>query len=105
MTSQGATTAVTTSALVVFGIYGYRRVIEGTAGGTGSGLSSLLGLGSSSKGGSFITAWGFTFFVLALLAEAAPELGGTLAITVAVSDFFTNATSLLGDVNKRTAKS
>jgi hypothetical protein len=85
---------VTTSALVVIVVYGYRRITES---GTGKGVKSLTGSGEPSSFGQFITAWGFTFFVISLLAQASPGFGGSVALLVMTADLLTNAQAVFGD--------
>jgi hypothetical protein len=85
---------VTTSALVVIVVYGYRRITES---GIGKGVKSLTGSGEPSSFGQFITAWGFTFFVISLLAQASPGFGGSVALLVMTADLLTNAQAVFGD--------
>lgn len=89
---------VTISAMLVIGIYGYRRITETAESGS---LKNIIGLGNPVPFSQFITAWGFVYFMLALATEAAPGLGGGMAILIAVSDFLTNAPAFLGDVTKQ----
>lgn len=100
MTRQGAERAVTVSALVVFGVYFYRLLTEGHSS-SGGGLLELGGVGAPPNIGRFITGWGFAFFVLAIITEAAPGLGGSLAILVATGDVLGNAQQVAHDVNHK----
>jgi hypothetical protein len=103
MTSQGANRAVTISALTVFGIYFYRLITEGQSGkGQQGGVGQLIGIGTPANIGRFITGWGFAFLVIGVLAEAAPQLGGSFAIVVAVSDLFANVGQISADIGKQT---
>src|SRR6185437_10085272 len=97
MSRSGAHRAVVISALVVFGTYFYRVLTEGHS----SSGGSLLGVGSPPNVGRFITGWGFAFFVLSIITEAAPPLGGALSILVATGDVLANATQVTADVNKK----
>lgn len=105
MTKPGAERAVVISALIVFGIYFYRHLTEGTSPSTAQSKSgavgSLLGVGTPVNIGKFITAWGFVFFVLSLVAEAAPGFGGAFAILVATTDALANTAQIAKDVNKK----
>jgi hypothetical protein len=101
MTSGQAERAVVTSAVVVAAVYAYRSLTEGTST-TASGASNLLGIGAPAQLGRFVTAWGFTFFVLSLLAEAAPGLGGSFAILAAVTDIMANIHEVGTQVNSIT---
>lgn len=100
MTRQGAERAVTVSALVVFGVYFYRLLTEGHSS-SGGDFLQLGGLGAPPNIGRFITGWGFSFFVLAVITEVAPPLGGSLAILVATGDVLANASQVTRDVNHK----
>ena len=89
---------VVISALVVAGIYGYRRVVEPAEKGN---LKNILGQGNPVPIGQFVTAWGFCYLVIAIMAEASPGLGGAFAILIGVSDLLTNGPALFGDINKQ----
>jgi hypothetical protein len=101
MSRQSAERAVTVSALVVFGVYFYRLLTEGHSTSSAGGLLQLGGLGAPPNIGRFITGWGFAFFVLAVITEAAPPLGGSLAILVATGDILGNAKQVTDDVNHK----
>lgn len=120
MSKQGAERAVTISALVVFGVYFYRHLTEGTSfastpsncpvpksnSGSVTKVEQFLGFGTAANLGQFITAWGFTFFVISMMAQAAPGLGGAFAILVMTADLLGNGCQLFHDVNtKVTAQS
>jgi hypothetical protein len=100
VTRQSAERAVTVSALVVFGVYFYRLLSEGHSS-SGGGLLQLGGLGAPANVGRFITGWGFAFFVLAVITEAAPSFGGSLAILVATGDVLANGGQVATDVNHK----
>jgi len=87
---------VTISALIVAGIYGYRRLTEATS--TPVTLKKIAGIGNPVPLGAFATAWGFTYLVVAIMAEAMPGVGGAFAILIAVGDFLTNSQSVFKDV-------
>lgn len=99
MTSQGAEKAITTSALIVAGIYTYRRLTEGNGSPTGSKAAQLLGRGSPPSVGVFITAWGTAYLVMAIMAATSPGLGGSFAILAAVADILSNGQQLATDIN------
>lgn len=104
MTEQGANKAIVVSALTVAGIYAYRRATEtpGPAGGSlGRALFSDFGKSAPVPVAQFVTAWGFTFLILSLVATAAPGLGGSFAILVAVADALGNAGQLADDVSTK----
>jgi hypothetical protein len=100
MSRAGAERAVTISALTVFGIYFYRLLTEGHSS-SGGGILQLGGVGAPPNVGRFITGWGFAFLVLSVIVEAAPPLGGSLAILVATGDVLGNAKQVTDDVNTK----
>ena len=87
---------VVISALVVAGIWGYRRYREGP-------LSVL-------QFPEFIAAWGAVYFTLAMITEAAPRFGGSFSILIMVADVLQNARpgdqqhGLLADLNQQVGK-
>lgn len=99
MTPQGAEKAITTSALIVAGIYAYRRVTEGSGSPSGSKAAQLLGQGSPPSVGVFITAWGTAFLIMSIMATVSPGLGGSFAIVTAVADVLSNGQQLATDIN------
>lgn len=68
---------VVISALTVAGVWGYRRWREGP--------DALM------KFPEFATAWGATYFILSMIAEAAPRFAGSFAVLILVSDILENA--------------
>jgi hypothetical protein len=97
--SSSAERWVTTSALVVAAVYAYRRLTESAQPGT---AKNVIGVGTPVPLGQFATAWGFTFLVVAVMAQASPELGGGFAVLIGTADLLTNSASVFGDVNKQT---
>jgi hypothetical protein len=87
MTEEQAQNAVTLSALVVGGVFAYRKLV---------GPST----GNSPQTAHFVVGFGFVFIVLAILAQAAPPLGGSLAILVATGDLLANGQGLVTDLQK-----
>ena len=85
MTSEQAQDAVSLSAFVVASIFAYRKLTSSTS-------------SSAPNTSHFVIGFGFTFIILSLLAQAAPELGGMLAVLVATGDMLANGNALLGDV-------
>jgi hypothetical protein len=84
MNESQAQTAVSVSAVLVAGMYAYRKLTESK---------------SSSSTGHFVIGYAFTFLTLAVIAQAAPAVGGTLAVLVATGDLLTNGTALFKDLN------
>ena len=101
MTPQGAERAVTTSALIVAGVYIYRRLTEGSGTSGGSKAAQLLGQGSPPSVGTFITAWGAAFLMMSIAAQASPGLGGSFAILAATADVLSNGQQIFNDVNSK----
>lgn len=91
---------VTIAAAIVAGVYFYRRVTEPAAGPTTA--KKLVGIGQPVPLGSFVTAWGFMFLVLSIVAEASPGLGGSFSALIATSDLLTNMPAITADIGKRT---
>ena len=103
MTEQTAERWIVTSALVVAGVYGYRRLTEQPATPPVT-VKQLAGVGQLPPLGAWATAWGFTFLVIAIIGTAAPELGAAFAILIATGDLLTNASSIFQDVTKLEGK-
>ena len=99
MNQSQAEQAVVISAFTVAGIYAYRRFTEPSA--PPATAKKLLGVGELPPLGSFATAWGFTFLIVAAMAEVSPGLGGSFAILIATADFLTNSSSVFTDVTKQ----
>lgn len=102
---------IVTCAIVVFAMWGFRSLYEmgnapveaGEAVHKG-GLKELVGLEPHpSHPGQFLVGFGFTFFVLSIVAMGAPELAASFAVLVAVGTTLTNGYSLFTDVNKAVA--
>jgi len=100
MTKESAERAIITSALIVFGIYTYRHLTEGTTT-QNQGAAQLLGKGTPPNFGRFLTGWGFVFLSLSIVAEAAPGVGGMAAILVATADALTNAVDVKTQLDKQ----
>lgn len=102
MTKAGAEKAVITSALVVFAVYFYRHLTEGTSQvTTESAAGQLIGFGTPPNIGKFVTAWGFVFFVISIMADAAPGFGGSFAILLATGDILANVSQVSKDINTK----
>lgn len=104
MNREQAQTAVAASALIVGGVYAYRRLVETAIPPTTAAkhpAAQLVGVGPTPPIGRFITGWGVTYLVLALLAQAAPSFGGSFAVLIAAGDLLGNGTALAADVTSR----
>jgi hypothetical protein len=102
MTDSQAEKWVITSALIVAGVYGYRRLTE-TPTAPPVTLKELAGAGQLPPLGAWATAWGFTFLVVSIIATAAPELGAAFAILIATGDLMTNAQSIFKDIGAQSS--
>jgi hypothetical protein len=103
MTDSQAEKWVITSALIVAGVYGYRRLTE-TPTAPPVTLKELAGAGQLPPLGAWATAWGFTFLVVSIIATAAPELGAAFAILIATGDVMTNAQSIFKDIGAQSSR-
>lgn len=104
MSPDGAEQAVTSSAMIVAAVYAFRKLIEPAvpAATTTSGkAASLVGLGPPPPFSRFVVGWGVTYTVLAAITAGSPDVGGPLAILVAVGTILGNGTALSSDVNAR----
>jgi len=88
MSASQAHTAVATSAIVVFGLYAYRKMLAGI--GAGQPVAST---------GQFVTGFFFLYLTLSVMAEAAPALGGMFAWLVMAGDLLANGQPLVKDLN------
>jgi hypothetical protein len=88
-TSDGAKRWLVVSALIVAGVWGYRRMREGPA--------AVLDFPR------FATAWGATYFTLALVAEASPRGAAAFSLLVATGDVLAQGSQLFGDVSSAAA--
>lgn len=86
MSRPGAQTAVVLSMFWVALVFGYRKVTEGT-------------VSSAPATAHFVIGFGFASIVLSLMAQAAPSLGGMMAILVATGDTLANGKQIFSDVS------
>jgi hypothetical protein len=90
------------AAVVIAVIYGVRRLVEpslSSAPAKGGTAATLAGAGSPPPTlAHWLVAYGAGFGMLALLALAAPELAGSLALLAAAGSLLTNGTSLVADI-------
>jgi len=96
MSKQGAQSAVSISAFVVAAIFAYRKLTESSS---STPVPSV---------GHFVLGFGFAYTTLAIVAQAAPELGGMFAVLVGAGDLLANGKPLIADLNaglKRTTTS
>lgn len=87
MNAESAHTAVAVSAVWVALLFAYRKLNPAQA--------SAKAVPQTAH---FVIGFGFTYIVLSILAEAAPELGGLMAVLVATGDTMVNGQAIFGDV-------
>lgn len=92
-TTEAANSIIKTAALVVAGIYLFRRFTEPTAveNGRAHQVAPL---------GRFIVAWSVVFFGLSLIAGPVPTLAGNMAILVALAAVLSNGVQISEDLQK-----
>lgn len=118
MTSAQARDAVNGAALVVAGLYFYRKLIEpavggtvGASGGAPAGKSQprtipaaalqVVGVGPLASTGRFIVGFGFTFLCLSLVEGASPDLAGYFAMLIALGAILGNGTAAAEDIRSQ----
>lgn len=107
MDQPKAESAIITSAVVVAGMYAYRKLTEPavekksmsgprTAKGIASGV---IGTGELLPVGPWVTGFGASFIVFSILASISPNIGGYGAILMATGSFLGNAQAVHGDLS------
>lgn len=111
MTSEDSDTAVITSALVMSGMYLYRRLTEQIGekdkrkpDSAKSVAEGVLGRGELLPTGTWVVGMGVTFIFISILNSASPNAGGYAAILVATTSFLANGEALFEDL-KTSSKS
>lgn len=90
-TQASANQLIKIAALVVAGIYVYRRFTEGTA-------EELKASTKIAPLGQFVVAWSVVFFGLSLVAPAAPTLAGNMAFLVMLASILSNGVQVSADL-------
>lgn len=114
MTDQGSEQAVVVSAVIVSGIYFYRKLTDPALGRAvagpleGSGGRAVGALFGSRTGavaplGRWLLGFSVSFMIIAVLAAIDPGLGGWLAILLATGSVLTNGMAIATDINHKTA--
>lgn len=115
MTSGQARDAINGAAIVVAGIYFYRKLIEPTTDTsvgvrgkprqqpkTVSGAAGqIIGVGPLASTGRFVVGFGFTFLVLSLVEGASPDLAGYFAMLIALGAILGNGQEIAADVSSQ----
>lgn len=81
--------AVITSAMVVFGLFVYRKLLAETGAGTEPASTS-----------EFVTGFFVVYLTLSVMAQAAPSVGGSFAWLVMLGDLLANGQTLVKDVDR-----
>jgi hypothetical protein len=98
---KSADPAIIGSALVVGGVWAYRKLVlpAGSTVTTGFSAASVAGLEAEpAAAAQFIPAFAFVYIVLALIGAAEPDAARSFAILVAVGDVLTNGTQIFSSV-------
>lgn len=108
--SQGET-AVTTSALILAGLYAYRKTTETITktpshhnegaplkGGLKKYVETPLGIGELAPLGEWATGMGFTFILLSVMTSVNATFGGSFAILIGVGAVLGNGQAVLKDL-------
>jgi hypothetical protein len=114
MTSAQGETAVTTSALVVTGLYAYRKATETITrapkaqtgpfkAGFGSYVEAPLGVHELAPLGAWATGMGLTFIALSILTSINASFGGSFAILIATGAVLGNGKAVLADLKPHLA--
>lgn len=90
-TPESANSMIKIGALLVGGIYAFRRFTEGTA--EQEKRSTKL-----APLGQFVIAWGTVFLVLSIIAPAAPTLAGNMALLLVVASLLSNGVQASKDI-------
>lgn len=89
-------------AVITAVIYTFRRLVEpttGTSSTSSSKLAQLAGAGAPPSLEQWIVSYGTAFFMLAVLALAAPELAVSLALMGTIGNLLTNGTTIAADIS------
>jgi hypothetical protein len=89
MTSQSAHGAVTTSALIVGGVFMYRHFAETAAQQKTSATTD-----------QFLLGWMVVYLTLSVTAEVAPAFGAMFAWLIALGDLLINGQGLITAIDK-----
>lgn len=104
MTRQGAEQTIAAGALLQGVVYAYRHLTEGTGPapkGLPAAVEKALGKGEVAPPGTWVVAWGVTWFSISLLSLAAPGFAGSLALLTIVSTILLNGQAISKDVGTR----
>lgn len=92
-TTEQANSAIKVAALVVAGVYLYRRFTEGTA-------EELKASQKVTPLGRWLVGWGVVFFTLSIAAGPFPGGAGNMAILLALGSLLSNGVEISKDLGK-----
>lgn len=96
MSPEKAQNTIKVAALVVGGVYLYRRFTEGSAVENGGHQVTPLG--------RWLVGWGVVFFSLSVISGYWPGLAGELAVLIMITTLITNGVQIAGDLHKGLGK-
>lgn len=107
MDQSKAESAIITSAVVVAGMYAYRKLTEPavekksmSGPRTVKGIATgVIGTGELLPVGPWVTGFGASFIVFSILASISPNIGGYSAILMATGSFLGNAQAVHSDLS------
>lgn len=107
MTDSQARDAINGAAIIIAGLYFYRKLIEPQTPQTrrkrqpsslGATAGQVLGVGPLASTGRFVVGFGFTFLTLSIVEGISPKLAGSFAILVAVGAVLGNGMQVSADL-------
>ena len=112
MTEESAETAVVTSALVMSGIYLYRRLVEpigekekAKRPNAQKIVEGVVGRGELLPTGSWVVGMGVSYITISILASISPNIGGYSAILLATTTFLASGYDFFGDLQESSKSS
>ena len=92
--TERANSLIKVSALIIAGIYVYRRLTETFSGDEAKVDPNLAPLGR------FVVGFAFTFFVLSVLAGPSPTLAGNMALLILIASILANGVPISKDIQE-----
>jgi hypothetical protein len=109
MNATQARDAINGAAIVVGGLYFYRKLIEPQLGSPTAkqpaslpaAAAQIVGVGPLASTGRFVVGFGFTFLALSLVEGASPELAGSFALLIAAGAILGNGLKAAEDLQSQ----
>lgn len=103
MRQSQAQSAITSSAVVVAALYGFRKLLEPEQPepDAKAGPEDLIGFGPMPPFGVFVVGWGFSFMTLAVLATWQPDLAGYFAVLIMLGALMGNGVPVSAHVTEK----